>query len=394
MKIYLIPAITALCGLHLSYAQVLVKPISGSNPATIVTTPPTTTVTVPLEQTSGVVIQTRAVSDETLAVLRDIRSIAPEREAEIQAALKVDSDAEANVILDTILADVKDDAVSVQAARLALDVVNRTAQEREDYVAYMTRRLQGQVTITDAPASFRSRVVTVPVATTTAVLVPAQPTTEVIVAAPATTQVVVPVPATTEVVVQTSQPRFYGPGRRVVTYRTREEIPPVLRASGQLKRVEIAEVGGSPFRQDLVLVDDMSPAYIAPDAYAVTYTVNPDTEITRSDILFEQGTTNFADAYSYDVVADLAAAIRNQSLAGQAFIIEGHASAEGEYSANLSLSQARSERIVRELVRFGVSSSQLVPVGYGESEAVNPANAPEALRIQDHRVTVFALQTP
>ncbi len=348
----------------------VVEKQTGTAPATATKT--TTAVVVPTEQPSNVVVQTRAVSDETLAVLRDIRRIAPEREGEVQSALKVQSDAEANLILDNILADAKDDIRKAQAARLELEVVNRTAQERADYVDYMSRRLQGQAAVTEAPASFRSRIVAVPAASTETIVVPA--------------------PA--KVVTPPRQPRYYGPGRRVITYRTREEIPPVLLASGQLKRVEIAEVAGSPFRNDLVLVDDMPAAYIDPDAYAVSYLVNPNTEITRNDILFQQGTTDFADAYSYDVVVDLAMAMKAPALSGQAFIIEGHASAEGDYSSNLSLSQARAERIARELVRFGVSHSHLVPVGYGESESIHPADAPEELRRQDRRVTVFSLQNP
>jgi len=390
MKTYLIPTIAALCGLTLGQAQVSVTPISSSDPLPVTTkTETTTVVVVPAEQPSSVVVQTRAVSNETLAVLRDIRSIAPEREGEVQAALKVESDAEANLILDTLLADAKDDARDVEAARLGLEVVNRSALDREQYIAYMTRRLQGKAAATDAPPSFQSRVVIVP-ADPTVVVVPAEPTVVAVSAEPKV--VVVPAEPTVEVVVQPNRVRYYGPGRRVVTYRSRAEIPPVLLASGQLKRVEIAEVGGSPFLKDLVLVDDMPSAYIEPGAYAVTYTVNPDTEITRSDILFEQGTSNFADAYSYDVVVDLAMAMKDPSLSSQAFIIEGHASAEGAYSSNLALSQARSERIARELIRFGVSSSQLVPVGYGESEAVYPANAADSLRSEDRRVTVFALQ--
>jgi len=323
-----------------------------------------TAVVVPTEQPSNVVVQTRAVSDETLAVLRDIRRIAPEREAEVQAALKIDSDAEAQLVLKSILTDAEDEIREAEAARLDLEVVNRTAQEREEYIAYMTRRLRGQVAVTEAPVSFRSRVVAAPVAETTET-----------------------------VVVQPRTPRFYGRGRRVVTYRSREEIPPVLLASAHLRRVEVTAVGGSPFASDLVLVHNMPADYIEPSAYAVSYVVNPETEVTRSDILFEQGTTNFADAYSYDVVVDLAMAMRDPALAGQAFIIEGHASAEGDYSTNLRLSQARAERIAREMIRFGVSETQLVPVGFGVSEAVYPADAAEALRAQDRRVSVFALSS-
>ncbi len=324
-----------------AYSQVVqVKPIESSKPQPVATD----------------VVEVRGVSNDTLSVLNDIRRLAPEREAEVQAALKLESEAEANVILDTILADVKDDDRERAVTRLRLEDVNRTALDRKEYVDYMTRRLQGTVTVEEAPESFRTRV-----------RVESDPN------------------------VVAYQPRYYGPGRRVVTYRTLDEVPPVLRASGRLNRVEVTEINGRPFRDDLVVVDDMPEAYIQEGAYAVTYVVDPNTEITRSDILFEQGTTNFADAYSYDVVVDLAMAMKNPALSGRSFIIEGHASAEGDYVSNLNLSQRRAERIARELIRYGVPRASLVPVGYGESEATYPSNAAENLRAVDRRVSVFSL---
>lgn len=303
---------------------------------------------------------TTELSAETLSVLRDIRRMSDDREAEIQAALSLESEAEANLILDTILADVQDENAEART-RLSVEQVNRTQRDRDEYVDYITRRLRGEVAIEDAPESFAPRVRYVD-------------------------------PATEEVVVRQPQRRIYKGGRRIITYRTRTEVPPVLLASGKLKRVEVAEVGGSPFRNDLILVDDMPEAYLAPDAYAVSYYVDPATEITRDDILFEQGTTNFADAYSYDIVVDLATAMNDPSLQSQAFVIEGHASAEGEYATNLALSQARAERIVREMIRYGVARERLIPVGYGENEAAFPANAAEPMRATDRRVTVFRMQ--
>ncbi len=340
-------------------AQNQVTPVDSSQPLPVTNDPRAKVAEVPVQSPDGAT-RVRAVSQDTLNVLRDIRSIAPEREAEIQAALRMESEAEANLVLDTILARAKDDVRTGKAGRLALVEVSRTERDRDESVAYIQRRLRGNVALEAAPPSFRSRVIVEP--------------------------------ATTTPVVTTPPLRFYGPGRRVITYRNREEIPPVLLASGRLKRVEISEVGGSPFRGDLVLTDDQPAAYIAPEAYAVSYLVNPETEITRNDILFEQGTTNFLDAYSYDLVADLATALLDPDLGGEAFIIEGHASTEGDYTTNLALSQARAERIARELVNFGVNRAQLVPVGYGESEAAHPAAAPESLRAQDRRVTVFTLQ--
>lgn len=300
------------------------------------------------------------LSPETLGVLRDIRRESVDREAEIQAALNLRSEAEANVLLDTILADVRDENARAAAAqRLGLDVVNRTEQDRTDYVGYMTQRLQGNRV--DAPLSYQSRIAV-------------DPTPE------------------TEVVVQQYQPRFYDNNRRVITYRTRREIPPVLLASNQLNRVQVAEVATTPYANQLVVVDDMPQAYIAPGAYAVSYAVDPDSLITRDDILFVQGSTEFADAYSYDIVVDLANALNDPALASESFIVEGHASSEGDYTTNLNLSQLRAERIAREMIRFGVSSSRLVPVGYGENEARYPADAAENLRATDRRVVVFRMQ--
>jgi len=105
-----------------------------------------------------------------------------------------------------------------------------------------------------------------------------------------------------------------------------------------------------------------------------------------------QGSTTFEDAYSYDIVQDLAVAISDPAFADQSFVIEGHASVEGDYNDNLNLSQARAERIAREIVRYGVSSSRLIPVGYGASEAVYPADAADNFRSLDRRVAVFRLQ--
>lgn len=75
------------------------------------------------------------------------------------------------------------------------------------------------------------------------------------------------------------------------------------------------------------------------------------------------------------------------------FVIEGHASAEGSYDSNMVLSQQRAEHIVRAIVRRGVSPYRVLPVGYGESEARHPADAPEALRSRDRRVVVFRMKS-
>ena len=73
-------------------------------------------------------------------------------------------------------------------------------------------------------------------------------------------------------------------------------------------------------------------------------------------------------------------------------VVEGHASAEGDYGQNLQLSQERAERISRELVRHGVGAERLMPVGYGEAEAAAASDAAEAERSLDRRVVVFRMK--
>ena len=50
--------------------------------------------------------------------------------------------------------------------------------------------------------------------------------------------------------------------------------------------------------------------------------------------------------------------------------IAGHTDAVGDDASNLVLSQKRAESVVNYLIKKGVSSSQLVPKGYGESAPI------------------------
>lgn len=302
------------------------------------------------------------VSPQTRAILQGQET--RDRARDIEAALQAKTDAEAQLVIDSILDKANAAAViadSNERARQRLAEANRTEAMRTESIGYLTRRLRGEVAVTEAPESFRSRVV-------------------------------VEDPVTGTRVVREGRPRFFNDNTRVVTYRRMEEIPPVLIASSRLNRVQVVPVAESPYSETLVQVARRPAEYIAPEAYAVSYTVDPNSEVTRDDILFVQGSTAFQDAYSYDLVQDLATAISDPALANESFVIEGHASAEGDYNENLNLSQARAERIAREIVRYGVSSSRLIPVGYGENEAVYPADAADNLRGLDRRVAVFRLQ--
>jgi outer membrane protein OmpA-like peptidoglycan-associated protein len=193
-------------------------------------------------------------------------------------------------------------------------------------------------------------------------------------------------------------PQFYNGNRRVVRYASVNEIPPVIVASRQLNRVEVAPLARSPYaggyqgsREDRYY-NEIPASYSGGDAYAVSYEVDPNSAVSRDDILFRQGSTDFADAYSYDLVIDLAEAMNAPTLLNENFVIEGHASSEGDYGRNLLLSQERAERIARDLVYYGVNPERLMPVGYGETEAAYPADAPEEYRSLDRRVMVFRMQ--
>jgi outer membrane protein OmpA-like peptidoglycan-associated protein len=131
--------------------------------------------------------------------------------------------------------------------------------------------------------------------------------------------------------------------------------------------------------------------YRSENSWVVSYPVDEKSMISSEAILFLQGTTQFADPYSYEIIGVMADAMKAMP-EDERFVIEGHASAEGSYDSNMALSQLRAEHIVREIVRRGVSPYRLLPVGYGESEARRAADAAESLRSQDRRVVVFRMK--
>lgn len=128
------------------------------------------------------------------------------------------------------------------------------------------------------------------------------------------------------------------------------------------------------------------------DAIELNYDVDPTSKVARDNILFRKGSAEFADEASFRVVAELADALKDSSLAQLKFVIEGHASAEGSAVANQSLSQQRAERIVSVLGSLGVSEDRLLPVGFGETQARFPAHSEEFLLKQDRRVLIFRLE--
>lgn len=123
----------------------------------------------------------------------------------------------------------------------------------------------------------------------------------------------------------------------------------------------------------------------------LSYKVDPESKVARDNILFRKGSADFADDASVEVVVTLADALKHPELKGLQFVIEGHASAEGDAYANQNLSQLRAERIVQVLTQLGVDGGHLIPVGFGESQARFPDSSPDALLKQDRRVLIFRL---
>ncbi len=130
----------------------------------------------------------------------------------------------------------------------------------------------------------------------------------------------------------------------------------------------------------------------ATGAVEITYTVDPKSEVSRDNIFFRKGSADFADDASVAVVVTLADALKHPDLKGLKYVVEGHASAEGNDLSNLILSQQRAEAIVSVLASLGVERDRLVPVGFGESKSRFPETSPDALLKQDRRVLIFRLE--
>lgn len=195
-----------------------------------------------------------------------------------------------------------------------------------------------------------------------------------------------------------TRPRYLNEGRRYVHYDSRSAIPAILMAAQAMNQVRFQparEIAPIFYGRQEVSAPRAMPLppenYRGDDSWVVSYPVDEQSMVSSEDILFLQGSTQFSDPYSYEVVGALADAMK--AMPGEErFVIEGHASAEGSYDSNMVLSQQRAEHIVREIVRRGVSPYRLLPVGYGESEARHPADADERLRRQDRRVVVFRMK--
>lgn len=132
-------------------------------------------------------------------------------------------------------------------------------------------------------------------------------------------------------------------------------------------------------------------SYPAAPPANLSYQVDSSSQLATSAVRFRKGSTELADEYSYQYLHNLASALQDSSLAGNRFVVEGHASADGSEYANLLLSQRRSNAIFDFLLSQGVSPDRLLAVGHGESQARFRSSDPEYLLAQDRQVVVFKL---
>lgn len=75
-------------------------------------------------------------------------------------------------------------------------------------------------------------------------------------------------------------------------------------------------------------------------------------------------------------------------------VIEGHASAPGEASYNMTLSQERANA-VRDLLinKYGISASRLTSKGFGESQLLDPSNTAQANKVNRRSVVTAKVST-
>lgn len=338
-----------------------------------------------VEEGRGTRDQAAAAEEKKMEV--QAQEIRTEVKAEAAAAAKSNDPEKAKDVVSRILgvagvaagisANVQANRNRKEIQRINAERVGRTEREREESVDYLVQRFRGEQ-VQDVPEAYRSRY-------DQRGRVDSRDQRDPRGGVPP------------HVRDQRGGRRGFD-GHRHVRYQNQSEVPAILLASSALNRVEITTVqdasrrNPNPPQSRFPRAEPIPQAYQAPTAVDLSYKVDAASEITQDDILFLQGSTAFADDYSNDIVLDLAYAMQDPSLGNMSFVVEGHASAEGSYELNLDLSQRRAERIVREMVRAGVSPHRLIPVGYGESEAYYPADAPEHQRRFDRKVVVFRLQ--
>lgn len=103
---------------------------------------------------------------------------------------------------------------------------------------------------------------------------------------------------------------------------------------------------------------------------AVGASGEPGMRSISQDIVFRFGSTDVEDV-SVSELRELAAALASEELAGENFLVVGHADARGDAATNLRLSQARARSVERQLVLLEPSlSGRIEADGLGEEQPV------------------------
>jgi outer membrane protein OmpA-like peptidoglycan-associated protein len=142
-----------------------------------------------------------------------------------------------------------------------------------------------------------------------------------------------------------------------------------------------------------IAVDPGTTASTTPEAPATAEAVascqtNVDTVTKGKKINFETSGATISAASMAEIDA-IAAAVKD--CAGTTMEVAGHTDITGGDAANMSLSQARADSVVKALTEKGVPANRLVAKGYGETQPKVPGASTAANA--ENRRTEFKLQT-
>lgn len=140
-------------------------------------------------------------------------------------------------------------------------------------------------------------------------------------------------------------------------------------------------VGALPIRGLLVV-----PASGTDDAsFVASVAVVPESEVTFDNILFKVNSTELLDPASATQLREIARAMT--TLQKDQFLIEGHTCDLGKDAYNKGLSERRANAIRALLVGMKVAPTQLLTLGFGETDPVTP-NTNETSRALNRRVII------
>jgi outer membrane protein OmpA-like peptidoglycan-associated protein len=155
-------------------------------------------------------------------------------------------------------------------------------------------------------------------------------------------------------------------GRRFLHVDSSDAIPAILLANARLERLKVQTAEEAKANDGMPLPP---PQYQGTAARFVSYPIQEGSMFISRDLRFIEGSTQFADGHSFDMVFAVADAMKDSELAGSNFLVEVHVSGPDTPDENRELAQSRAEAVARELVRAGVSPLNVIPVGFEETGA-------------------------